>query len=87
MSQRFKLQINQLPVVEIDAGSSLTLLEHLEQSGIEARYHCRSGFCGACRSVLHAGNVEYINEPLAYIRPGEILPCVCRVKSDLSLEH
>lgn len=87
MNQRFKVQVNQLPVVEVDTGTSTTLLESLEAAGIETRYHCRSGFCGACRSVLHQGQVEYVNEPLAYIRSGEILPCVCVPQSDLVLDH
>ncbi|MCC5854976.1 MAG: 2Fe-2S ferredoxin-like protein [Idiomarina sp.] len=87
MSETFKVRVNQLPVIEVPADGSQSLLEALEAAGIETRYHCRTGFCGACRSKLHEGEVEYVNDPLAYIRPGEVLPCICIAKSDLILDH
>ncbi|HLV48082.1 MAG TPA: class I ribonucleotide reductase maintenance protein YfaE [Aliidiomarina sp.] len=87
MSSTYKVQVNKLPVVEIATGEPKTLLQALESAGLELSYHCRTGFCGACRSTLKSGEVEYLNEPLAYIRPGEILPCICVAKSDLTIDH
>jgi ferredoxin len=54
-----------------------TLLETIEQHNIEIQYHCREGYCGACRSKLISGEVEYTTDPLAFIDDDEILPCCC----------
>ncbi len=63
-----------------------TLLECLETAGVEVHYHCRDGFCGACRVTLLDGEISYPNgEPLAYIGEGEILPCCCIPITDISL--
>lgn len=87
MPDSYLVQVNGEPAVEIDAGSSRSLLENLERAGKQLDYHCRSGFCGACRSTLLSGQVEYTTEPLAYLRPKEILPCICIAKSDLKIEQ
>jgi ferredoxin len=64
-----------------------TLLECLERSDIEVHYHCRDGFCGACRVKLNKGQIKYPNgEPLAYIGEGEILSCCCMPVGDISIE-
>jgi ferredoxin len=64
-----------------------TLLECLEQAKIEVHYHCRDGFCGACRVTLTAGEINYPKgEPLAFIGNNEILPCCCVPVTNISLE-
>ncbi len=64
-----------------------TLLNCLENAGVEVHYHCRDGFCGACRVKLVNGQIEYPNgEPLAFVGNGEILPCCCIPSSDIELE-
>lgn len=85
MSQ--KVTVNN-KVVEQDFDNLIfkTTLEYLETNNIEIHYHCRDGFCGACRVTLEKGEIEYINgEPLAFIREGEILPCCCVPKTDISI--
>ena len=62
-----------------------TLLESLESAGIEVHYHCREGFCGACRTQLLEGEVEYTTDPLAYFEDDEILPCCCKATSDIKI--
>ena len=63
-----------------------TLLECLESANIEVHYHCRDGFCGACRVTLVEGEIYYPNgEPLAFIGDGEILTCCSIPKSDIKL--
>lgn len=63
-----------------------TLLNCLENNGVEVHYHCRDGFCGACRVKLLDGQIEYPNgEPLAFVGEGEILPCCCVPTSNISL--
>lgn len=63
-----------------------TLLECLEKANHEIHYHCRDGYCGACRITLNSGEIDYFNgEPLAYVGQGEILPCCCKPKSDIDI--
>ncbi len=63
-----------------------TLLECIESANVEVHYHCRDGYCGACRITLESGEICYPNgEPLAYVGEGEILPCCCIPKSNLTL--
>jgi len=64
-----------------------SLLECLEGADVEVHYHCRDGFCGACRITLVDGEIFYPNgEPLAYIGDGEILPCCCIPITDITIE-
>jgi len=63
-----------------------TLLECLESADIEVHYHCRDGFCGACRVTLVEGEINYpLGEPLAFIGEGEILTCCCIPVTDITL--
>ena len=63
-----------------------TLLESIEVHQIPVHFHCREGFCGACRTKLITGEVEYTTFPLAYIDDDEILPCCCYPTTDLEIE-
>ncbi len=60
-----------------------SLLAALESHNVAVEYQCREGYCGSCRTRLVAGQVDWIAEPLAFIQPGEILPCCCRQKAIL----
>jgi ferredoxin len=64
-----------------------TLLECLEQANVEVHYHCRDGFCGACRVTLTEGEINYPNgEPLAFVGDNEILPCCCIPVTNISIK-
>jgi len=66
--------------------SDKTLLNCLEKSDVEVHYHCRDGFCGACRVTLVEGEIYYPNgEPLAFVGEGEILPCCCIPQGNIKL--
>ena len=66
--------------------SDKNLLDALQSHGVEVLYHCREGFCGACRCKLKSGSVEYSNEPLAFVRRGEILTCCSKPLGDIEIE-
>jgi ferredoxin len=83
-SDSFVITIKQHESVPCLAGK--TLLESLEQQNIALHYHCREGFCGACRSKIISGQVEYLTDPLAFIDDDEILPCCCKALSDIEIE-
>lgn len=63
-----------------------TLLEGLERTGHEVEYQCRGGYCGLCRVRLLDGEVQYLEQPLAFIAADEILPCCCVPRSDLRVD-
>lgn len=63
-----------------------SLLEGLERTGHQVEYQCRSGYCGMCRLSLLQGEVTYAEEPLAFLSPGEVLPCCCTVKHQVSVD-
>lgn len=61
------------------------LLDALIDSGHAVEYQCRGGYCGACRTKVISGQVEYDEPPLAHLDGDEILPCCCKVKESLKL--
>ena len=67
-------------------GSCANLLETLEQHKYQLNYHCRAGFCGACRCKLLEGQISYLQEPLAFVRKGEFLPCCSVPVGDIKIE-
>lgn len=78
--------IDVVDVGAVSARPDQTLLEALESHRIEVHYHCREGFCGACRTKLLDGKVSYTTDPLAYIDDDEILPCCCVAQSALKID-
>ncbi len=84
-SQEYSVTVEQQSIPFTTKDKSL--LNCLEKNNIEVHYHCRDGFCGACRVTLVAGNIDYPNgEPLAFVGENEILPCCCIPTSDIVLE-
>ena len=70
----------------IEHDNQIPLLNRLEQHGIYHEYQCRSGYCGSCRVKILDGRVSYDDFPLAFVAPGEILPCCCRVNEDIKVD-
>ncbi|HCH00445.1 MAG TPA: (2Fe-2S)-binding protein [Vibrio sp.] len=77
------LQINGLTHVNIKPEQ--TVLEAMESAGLEPEFMCRDGHCGACKCELEVGEIEYVGFALAFTQPTEILPCICKAKSNLVL--
>ncbi len=71
---------------EFDHFTDNSLLDYLENNNIAVHFHCREGFCGACRCKLSCGKVVYQQEPLAYVRKGEVLLCCCKPDGAIELE-
>ncbi|AQQ01327.1 MULTISPECIES: class I ribonucleotide reductase maintenance protein YfaE [Pseudoalteromonas] len=70
--------------IEFNTGCP-SLLHCLESKKIDVAFQCREGYCGACRAILVSGNVEYNEEPLAFVREGEILLCCCKPNGNISI--
>lgn len=62
------------------------LLSQLEDKAIEIHYHCREGFCGACRTRLVKGEINYLLDPLAFIDDDEFLPCCSVPVTDIEID-
>ncbi|MFC3121773.1 class I ribonucleotide reductase maintenance protein YfaE [Agaribacter flavus] len=62
------------------------LLIAMEKQNIDVHYHCREGFCGACRTKIVKGQVDYVIDPLAFIDDDEILVCCCIPKGNIELQ-
>ncbi len=78
---------DQLTPFNFEEADDYNLLDCLEKQGVQMNYHCRAGFCGACRSNLTKGEVDYPGgTPLVYLREGEILPCSCVPTSDIEIQ-
>lgn len=81
-----------MPIIKIVDGFSFipraeqTLLEALEREGVAVEFQCREGFCGSCQVALLEGEVEYVEQPIAFIPDGKVLPCCCRATTDVTLE-
>lgn len=69
----------------VEQQTDKTILESLEAAGQEVHFHCREGFCGACRTKLTSGSVKYLTDPLAFIDDDEILPCCCVAEQDIKI--
>ncbi len=66
--------------------NAASLLESMEQQGVQVPYQCREGYCGACRTQLVKGKVTYLREPMAWLNDNEVLPCCCVPTSDIKLK-
>ena len=67
-------------------GSSSSLLEFAEASGIAMESGCRAGNCGSCLTAIRSGSVEYLNDPGAPVEDGTCLTCISIPKGPLVLD-
>jgi len=80
------ITVNMQKGAQVKVASTGTVLASLEAANVEHVSHCRSGYCGACRCKKKSGSVQYVTEPLGFMRPDEILPCISIADGDLELE-
>jgi ferredoxin-NADP reductase len=52
-----------------------TLLDLAESEGLRPAYSCRSGICQTCSTKITAGQVDYLETPMATPEAGEALIC------------
>jgi len=64
-----------------------TLLQTLEANGIKTFSMCKEGYCNTCSMQLLKGEVDYIEDPISYLEKNEILPCICKPKTDIVITH
>ncbi|MFL7013696.1 class I ribonucleotide reductase maintenance protein YfaE [Enterovibrio norvegicus] len=72
-------------LVELETSEN-TLLNDLKQRGIELETQCRNGYCGICRQKMIAGEVSYLEPPLANLGQHEVLICCARPTTKVVLD-
>lgn len=86
----FKVQIEPSGhAFEVEPNESV--LDAALRHGLTLPYGCRSGYCGACKSKVISGQIDYgEDEPAALTDQeqivGMVLPCIAKPASDLVLE-
>lgn len=80
-----RVTVDNVTAFEFD-GTVPNLLNALEQQQLQVNFQCREGYCGACRCKLLSGEVRYLQEPLAFVRQGEFLPCCSVPLTDIAIE-
>lgn len=80
------------PVTLVKSGRTIawqpggTLLELVEQHGLNPPYSCRGGLCGSCSTTIREGSVCYPQTPAHAITPGQALICCAMPAGPLALE-
>ncbi|MGB0936834.1 MAG: class I ribonucleotide reductase maintenance protein YfaE [Colwellia sp.] len=80
----FKINVEKRDITFLNDDKNI--LDTLERENIESHFHCRDGFCGACRCTLKEGSVDYQQYPLAFVGENEILTCCSFPTSDIVIE-
>lgn len=62
-----------------------SLLEALEEAGIDMNYSCRAGVCGACCATLVSGQIQWRNQPILTLPKQTILTCSVIPTTDITL--
>lgn len=83
MSQKIIVEEQEIIFLEQE---DKNILDTLERKGIESHFHCRDGFCGACRCKLLKGKIQYTIEPLAFVGDDEILTCCAQPITDIEID-
>lgn len=79
------IQINIEDLGSIPWKNQASLLEALEDAGVDVNYSCRAGICAACRATLVSGQVEWRNQPILTLGEQDILTCSVVPLTDLMI--
>lgn len=70
-------------VKEIPVDPSKSILEMLEEQGIDYPFSCMAGACSSCKITVHKGKdkleLDKFGTPLMPVEENEFLTCVCGV--------
>jgi uncharacterized protein len=68
------------------ASTDTSILGAARRLGVDILHSCEEGVCGTCRCRLISGQVEYVDEPIAWLESGEVLTCIARPREDVMLD-
>jgi ferredoxin len=84
MSNPIQIRIEDLG--SIPWQNQASLLEALEDAGVDVNYSCRAGICAACRATLVSGQVEWRNQPILTLGEQDILTCSVVPTTDIVIQ-
>ncbi len=84
MSNPIQISIEDLGSIPWQGQNSL--LEALEDAGVDVNYSCRAGICAACRATLVSGQVEWRNQPILTLGEQDILTCSVVPTTDIVIQ-
>lgn len=62
-----------------------SLLEALEDAGIDIDYSCRTGACAACKVSVLSGKIHWRNQPIASTHGNEVFACSVIPLTDIKI--
>ncbi len=71
---------------EVDFAGEFSILDTLDEAGIDVSSSCREGSCGSCEAILLSGDIEYIQEPSYELSDSCILTCCAIPITDVTIE-
>jgi ferredoxin len=83
MNHPIQITIEGLGIIPWQGQNSL--LEALEEAGIDVNYSCRAGICAACRAKLISGDISWRNQPILALGEADILTCSVVPTSDIEI--
>lgn len=72
--------------IYFDPNDHSSLLDAMEEQGVNITHMCKDGFCNQCICKKEAGEVEYFQEIILDDQENYILPCSCIPKTDMVIE-
>jgi ferredoxin len=82
--EKFNVKIGENKSIVFEQQRSL--LDAIEEQGIEIQSECRSGECGQCKVNLRCGKVKPLIDIEMNLKAGEILACCCVPESNLLID-
>jgi ferredoxin len=77
-------------VTEVKCDSGKSLLEMLEEEGIDYPFSCMAGACSSCKIVVHKGKdklkLDSFGTPMMPVEDDEVLSCVCGVTEEVAAD-
>lgn len=66
--------------------NTISLLKILILHKVHINYECQNGYCGTCSVKLIKGKIIYFHKNIiAVIKSKYILPCCCRINSNIQI--
>ena len=78
-------------VQEISIDTSKSILEMLEEAGIDYPFSCMAGACSSCKITIHKGKekiqLDKFGTPLMPVEDNEFLTCIAGLSDDVAADE
>jgi len=84
----YKDENGEVQDIAVDTGKSI--LEMLEEAGIDYPFSCMAGACSSCKITCHQGKdkvqLDKFGTPLMPVEDNEFLSCIAGIPDDLAAD-